>query len=190
MAQEKFKIKNLKFKINDKILSCVLASVLFFVFTGTSVYAESSYVLPYPSSMPGSIFYKPRIVWEKIMRYWHFGNFGQFEYSLKQSDKYLVEAKTLFEYKQFLLGYEALIKSDEYFIQSPLHLELARRENKNIEDKKNIFRSAALKHMEILYRLKNEVPKTFEWAPEKSSPTILNLKGAISKSIGIRKNNL
>ena len=190
MAQEKFKIKNLKFKINDKILSCVLASILFFVFTGTSVYAESSYVLPYPSSMPGGILYKPHLVWEKIMKYWHFGNFGQFEYNLKQSDRYLVEAKTLFEYKQFLLGYSALIKSDSYFSQSPLYLELAKKENKNIEDKKNILRGAALKHMEILYRLKNEVPKTFEWTPEKSSSTALSLEDTISESIEIRKNKL
>lgn len=190
MAQEKFKIEKLKFKISNKILLCVLASILLFVFSRAPVYAESSYILPYPSAMPGSIFYKTHLVWEKVMKYWYFGNFGQFEYNPKQSDKYLVEAKTLFEYKQFLLAYGALIKSDSYFAQSPLYLRLAKRENKDIENKKNILKNAALKHIEILYLLKNEVPEKFEWRPEKSSPTKLNLKEAISKSIEIRKNNL
>lgn len=167
---------------------CLFLLVLFFlVFLKAPVFAQSSYVLPYPSSMPGSISHKPRIVWEKIMKYWYFGNFGQFEYNLKQSDKYLVEAKILFEYKQFLLGYEALIKSDSYFLQVSSHLELAKRENKDIEDKKNILKSAALKHIEALDLLTNEVPKTFEWTPEKSSPTTLNLEKAISESIEIRK---
>lgn len=175
---------------SGKFFAFAIAIYLLIAVFPRDVFAQSSYVLPYPSSMPGSIFYKPRIVWEKVMNYWHFGNFGQFEYNLKQSDKYLVEAKTLFEYKQFLLAYNALIKSDRYFMQSPLYLELARKENKNIKDKKNIFRGAALKHIEILYRLKNEVPKTFEWKPEKSSPTTLNLFEAISKSIEIRENNL
>lgn len=175
---------------SGKFFAFAIAIYLLIAVFPRDIFAQSRYVLPYPSSMPGSIFYKPRIVWETIMRYWHFGNFGQFEYSLKQSDKYLVEAKTLFEYKQFLLGYEALIKSDSYFLQVPSHLELAKEENKDIEDKKNILKSAVLKHIETLYRLKNEVPKTFEWAPEKSSPTTLNLEKAISESIEIRENNL
>lgn len=175
---------------NEKFSCLFLLALFFLVFLKAPAFAQSNYVLPYPSSMPGSILYKPHLVWEKIMRYWYFGNFGQFEYNLKQSNKYLVEAKTLFEYKQFLLGYEALIKSDSYFLQVSSHLELAKRENKDIEDKKDILKSAVLKHIEVLDLLTNEIPEKFEWAPEKSSPTILNLKGAISKSIEIRKNNL
>src|SRR5690242_14133057 len=88
--------------------------LFFFIFSQPS-YALSSYVLPYPSTMPGGVSYKIHLVWEKIMQYWYFGDFGSYEYNLKQSDKYLVEAKTLFEYNQFLLGYNALQKSNDYF---------------------------------------------------------------------------
>ena len=68
------------------------------------MFAESQYVLPYPSAMPGSFLYKLNLVQEEILRYWYFGDFGQFKYNLGLSDKYLVEAKTLFEYKQYLLA--------------------------------------------------------------------------------------
>ncbi|MDO8621161.1 MAG: DUF5667 domain-containing protein [Candidatus Levybacteria bacterium] len=184
MAQTKFKMTNGKFFV------FAIAIYLLIIVFPRAIFAQSSYVLPYPSAMPGSIFYKTHLVWEEIMKYWYFGNFGQFAYNLKQSDKYLVEAKTLFEYKQFLLAYTALMKSDSYFAQSPLYLGLAKKENKDIEDKKNILKNAALKHTEVLEFLKNEVPEKFEWTPEKSSPTKLNLEEAISKSIEIRKNNL
>ncbi len=191
MAQTNLKSQNSKLKMtNGKLFAFAIIIYLLIVVFPPAIFAQSNYVLPYPSSMPGSASYKLHLVWEKMMRYWHFGSFGQFEYNLKQSNKYLVEAKTLFEYKQFLLGYKALIKSDSYFSQAPLYLKLAEREDKNIANKKNILQNAALKHIEVLELLKSEVPEKFEWKPEKSPPTILNLKEAILKSIEIRKNNL
>src|ERR1700749_87312 len=77
--------------------------------------ADSPYVLPYPSFMPGTIFYKIDRVIEIFEKYWYFGDFGQFTYNLKESDKYLVQAKTLFEYQQYLLAMVALQQSDAYF---------------------------------------------------------------------------
>src|SRR3989338_9822486 len=103
------------------------------------VYAESSYVLPYPSYMPGSVYYKTHLVLEKLERYWYFGNFSQFVYNLKLSDKYLVEAKTLFEYKQYLFAYDALKKSDVYFDKAFLFLNKAKEEGKNIAQKEKLF---------------------------------------------------
>ncbi len=83
-----------------------LVSILFFLlslFLPLSSFAQSDYVLPYPSSMPGSIYYKLHLAWESVIEYWNFGDFGQFIYNLKQFNKYVVEAKTLFEYIQYLL---------------------------------------------------------------------------------------
>src|SRR5687768_12398331 len=90
-------------------------TVLLFLFTPASTLAQSDYVLPYPSSMPGSSLYKIRLIFEEINKYWYFGNISQFTYNLRQSDKYLIEAKTLFEYKQYFLAYQALEKSNHYF---------------------------------------------------------------------------
>lgn len=153
-------------------------------------YAESSYVLPYPSFMPGSPFYKLNLIKEEILKYWYFGNFGQFTYNLKQSDKYLVEAKTLFEYKQYLLGYQALKNSDNYFRQTLPYLLKAQAGGKEIIQKETILKEATLKHIEVLDLIKQQVPRQFVWRPEKSLPTTLNLHSEIEKSIKVKKQTL
>jgi len=161
-----------------------LVSILFL--SALPSYASSTYVLPYPSTMPGSIFYKIHLVEETVLRYWYFGDFGQFTYNLKESDKYLVEAKTLFEYNQYLLGYEALKKSDVYFSKTLPYLLKAQKQGKDISANRDLLSQAALKHKEVLLTVKQEVPPVFNWTPEKSALTVLNLKAAIDASIAIR----
>ncbi len=156
---------------------------LLFLFFTTPTFAQSTYVLPYPSAMPGSVWYKVSLVKEMLSKYWQYGDFGQFDYNLKQSDKYLVEAKILFDYKQYLLGYSALLKSDKYFIQIPKHLESASKNGKIINDKKKIFIEASLKHTEELKKMKDSVPEVFTWTPEKNEPTVLMLSKTINSSI-------
>lgn len=162
---------------------------LFFI-TINQVFAESNYILPYPSNMPGGLSYKIHLLYENISKYWYFGDFGQFNYNLKMADKYLVEAKTLFEYKQYLLGYKALRKSDFYFSNTLLNLIKAEKNNKNIAQKKIILRQAAQKHIEILERMEADNPATFNWQPEKTSSTILEIKKAIEVAADIRKKSL
>lgn len=172
---------------NIKIFIFVL--LLFFLFTFPS-FALSNYVLPYPSSMPGSTIYKIHLAYEKIMKYWNFGNYGQFFYNLKQSDKYLVQSKTLFEYNQYLLAYDALSKSDQYFINTHPFLINAIKEGKNISENREILIQAAQKHIETLLKLKKDVPQNFTWVPEKDKPTNLKIWDAVDKSIEIRKKYL
>ena len=167
----------------------VIIIFLFCVLT-SSAFAKSEYVLPYPSTMPGSIFYKVSLVKEKVMQYWYFGSFGQFFYNLKQSDKYLVEAKTLFEYNQYLLGFQALQKSNQYFLKTKPYLIKAQSEGKDISENSNILSNAALKHAEVLTDLEGRLPKSFIWTPEKDKPTNLNLKNMIEESIDIREKYL
>lgn len=161
--------------------------VLFFLFfLKTSVSAESNYVLPYPSAMPGSIFYKVHFLLERASKYWYFGDFGQFNYNLKFSDKYLVEAKILFEYNQYLLASQALGKSDRYFEKIHPNLEKAKNNGKNIKEQRQILGQAAKKHIEILTALKKILPENFIWTPEKSTPTSLNFKDMLNHSIEVR----
>ena len=150
------------------------------------VFAQSSYVLPYPSSMPGSFSYKIHLIYENISKYWYFGDFGQFAYNLKMADKYLVEAKTLFEYKQYLLGYKALKKSDQYYVNVLPSLLIAEKNGKNILQKKVMFDEASQKHIEVLMLMRSSIPSIFTWEPEKSASTILNLKEALDMSIRLR----
>lgn len=173
-----------------KVLSLFLSVVVIFLLLAHSVYADSEYVLPYPSVMPGSKLYAIKDLLDKTMKVWYFGNFGQFDYTLKQSDKYLVEAKTLFEYKQYLLGYNALIQSNNYIVQAPSFLTKARKAGENTQEKKSIFTSATQKHIEVLQSLKSSLPKSFLWQPEKSTSTDLQLQSFLQKSIELRRNLL
>jgi len=169
------------------ILKTLTLAILFILIFSRTVHADSSYVLPYPSFMPGNPLYKVNLIKDEILKYWYFGSFGQFKYNLKQADKYLVEAKTLFEYKQYLLGSEALKKSDNFFTQTTINLNTARGEGKDIKGNFLILKNAGSKHIEVLSKLGNEVPESFTWSPEKKKPTILQLKKDIDNSIEIRK---
>ena len=71
-----------------------IITLFLFMVSARLVYAESDYVLPYPASMPGSKFYILQEIKNNLMKYWYFGNFGQFTYNLNQADKFIVEAKT------------------------------------------------------------------------------------------------
>lgn len=162
----------------------------FFLFVSSKAIAQSSYVLPYPSNMPGNMSYNIHLIYESISRFWHLGDFGQFSYSLKMSDKYLVEAKTLFEYKQYLLGYKALKKSDKYFTDILPNLIKAKKNGKSIFQKKSVLNQASKKHVEALNKMRVDTPNAFDWQPEKSAPTTLNLKQAIDESVRLREENI
>lgn len=171
---------------NEKLFFISLIVFFIFVLSPQLVLAQSDYVLPYPSYMPGSKFYIVHRIWEEAIKYWYFGDFGQFTYNLNQSDKYLVEAKTLFEYKQYLLGYKALKKSDRFFSMIPFYLQKAKQEGKNTDQKKELLKQAVLKHIEVLTSMQYTVPQHFVWKPEKDSPTDLALRESIQNSISIR----
>lgn len=157
--------------------------------TSTSAWAQS-YVLPYPSSMPGSFLYKFHKTYESISKYWHFGEFASFKYNLKYADKYLIEAKTLFEYNQHLLAYKALENSNYYFSKIPDSLKEAKLSGKNTKEKEDIFREASKKHIEILNLLREQTPESFVWTPEKENASNLFIHKLIGNSIKLRQNVL
>lgn len=173
------------------IVQVVLILVFLFVSSTTSVFSQTNdYVLPYPSSMPGSVFYKLRLIGEKLQEVWYFGSFGKYVYNTKQADKYLVEAKILFEYKQYLLGSKALKKSNYYFSQIKKSLTSASQEKKDITDKKNLLSEEAKKHIEILTFLQKELPEKFIWQPENSPSETLLLHNMLEEAISIREKAL
>ncbi len=137
--------------------------------------------------MPGSKIYQLHVIIEKIQKYFYFGDFGQILYNIKESDKYLVEAKVLFEYKQYLLGLDALNKSNAYFMASCQALKETKQEDKDISEKQKMLIDASTKHKEILLDVKNAVPKGFNWSPEKNGSTSLKLWSDIDVAIIIRK---
>ncbi len=137
------------------------------LFIAPSVRAD--YVLPYPSYMPGNKLYRVTRIIDKLKNYWYFGEIGQAKYHLGLADKYLVEAKTLFEYRQYLLAVDALQRSDDEFKKVPKNLD------------------AAEKHIEVLTQLLSIVPDAFTWTSEKAEATQLPLKNLLEASIRLRQ---
>ncbi len=174
-------------KTNLKLLLIlVFFAGLFLINQNNIVLAQSSYVLPYPSAMPGSIFYRVNLVKDELYKHWYFGDFGKFKYNLKMSDKYLVESKTLFEYKQYLLGYQALLRSDNYFSKIKPALKSSEKNGKNTSEKIGVLKEAVRKHVEELKKVRLIVPEKFQWVPEKDDSTNLILWQAIDHSLELR----
>lgn len=172
---------------NGRVARVVICLIFFLIISKSVTFAYLSYVLPYPSAMPGNKVYILRLVLEQIEKYWYFGNLSQFKYNLSLSDRYLVEAKTLFEYNQFLLAYRALQKSDNYFSKTPYFLLLAKKEGKDISEKQAILLSASEKHQEVLKLLETQLPAVYTWTPEKEKSSTLQIKNSIERSIKIRQ---
>ena len=155
----------------------------------TTVFA-SDYVLPYPSYMPGNKLYKVSRLIDKLQNYWYWGNIAQEQYHLGLADKYLVEAKTLFEYNQYLLAADALNRSNQQFQLVRPYIVKAQKQGVDVKDILNIFSAAEEKHEEVLNILEKEVPETFVWTPEKDKPTNLPLHQLLEQAVVIRKNEI
>ena len=163
------------------IVICIL---LYSFFIPQIVFAK--YVLPYPSYMPGNKLYTISKVWETLESWWYWGAIGQTKYHMMLADKYLVEAKTLFEYKQYMLAINALQKSDEHILQVPKSIILGERQGKDMTQFSSLFTQEQDVHRVVLVALQTELPKTFIWTPEKAIPTTLDINGVLSRAIILR----
>lgn len=148
---------------------------------------EASYILPYPSYMPGSKLYTISRTADRIKAYWYFGDIGKIRYHMALSDKYLVEAKTLFEYKQYLLAVDALSRSDWEFLRIPDNLLLAKKHGKDVDYLVGIYRDEARSHMDIINRILLDTPETFLWEPEKEEANLLMIHKYLQIAADVRK---
>jgi len=168
---------------NNKIFVCLLC-IFGFLSLATIIHAD--YVLPYPSYMPGNKLYKVSRILDILENYWNFGAVAQTKFHLELADKYLVEAKTLFEYKQYLLATDALNRSDNQFSSLPVHLVSVKNEGVDTTQLHQTIQEAAVKHTDVLEALLAVTPVTFNWTPEKSQPTMLDVHALIQQAIAIR----
>ena len=146
----------------------------------------ADYVLPYPSYMPGNKLYRVIRIVDQLKRYWYWGNIAQLKYHMGLSDKYLVEAKTLMEYNQYLLAADALIRSDNEFMQLTKYVGGAKNEHVDVTHYKELVSGAAQKHTQVLSSLMLLVPKEFTWTPEKAKATDLKLQDMLNASVTVR----
>lgn len=149
---------------------------------------QADYVLPYPSFMPGSSLYKISSVLDKMKRSWYFGNIAQLKYRMAMSDKKLVEAKTLFEYKQYPLAISALDKSTEA-AKYLLHL-LGKAQATGIDTKlqRETICDEMTVHGKELEILKKNLPPSFLWQEEKKAAVDLPIQTTLEDAMRVRKN--
>ena len=119
---------------------------------------RAEYVLPYPSYLPGNKLYHLSRFWDATKKWWYFGSISSLKYHLQLADKYLVEAKTLFEYKQYLLGRDALLRSNSQFQILPKFITDAAIEGKDIKIWQNLVEEAGAKHIDVMEKLLRELP--------------------------------
>lgn len=157
--------------------------LLFIVFCFFVAPIQAAHILPYPSYMPGNKLYKVSRILDVVKNYWYFGSIAQIKYQLALSDKYLVEAKTLFEYKQYLLGVDALKRSTKEFQEMPIHVKQGQLEKKDMSLQISSISESAQAHKNVLLSMKEASPDVYHWTPEKDDPTNLNLHNEIDRGI-------
>lgn len=166
-----------------KIILFLFISLLIIAFP-CKIYA--SYTLPYPGIMPGNKLYLLAEAIDYTKGFFAFGDFATFSYNLSQSDKYLIEAKTLFEYGQHELALRALKKSNLHINESKKAIELAAKHHKNISEKEKKLHSAIDKHNQILSKLYQELPEEVLWSEEDQVPVKLKLRKEINTAVNLR----
>lgn len=166
------KVLSIKNKLLQLLGLYIILNILYIVLPYP---IHAAYVLPYPSYMPGNKLYSVSRMIDAMKKYWYFGAISQVKYHLELSDKYLVEAKTLFEYKQYLLATDALLRSTEAFQALESDIKRAVDQHKDMRVFVGEIEDAGSAHQEVLLNLKSSTPETFRWTPEKASASDLFL---------------
>lgn len=162
----------------------ILIIFLLILYLPNKVFAED-YVLPYPGFMPGHPLYKVSELIDHIQKWWSFGSFSKFKYHLGMADKKLVEAKTLFEYKQYLLASQTLPQYESHLRKVNFYLRQAQNEGKNISEKRIVFGNAIARHKEIFQGMEKELPENFLWTPEKAESQTIEIKKILEEIIKV-----
>lgn len=147
---------------------------------------QAEYVLPYPSFMPGNTLYKISTLLDKLKAHWSFGNIAQLKYRMSMADKKLVEAKTLFEYKQYALAMNALYESTAQAASVPRLLESAKAQGIDMKELNKTVCEQINVHQEVLQKLRTSLPAVFAWQEEKKDAVNLPIREAFDSAVKTR----
>jgi uncharacterized protein (UPF0332 family) len=163
----------------------ILLAILFFSLSFSPIHAID-YVLPYPSYMPGNPLYLVRQLLERAQEYWYFGDIAKVKYHMKMADKYLVEAKTLFEYGQLRLAIDSLHKSNYHFSSAVLYERDVIFDKKDNGEQKQELKEAGEKHADLIKELDSKLPDEIEWQEEKKQKEEISLSMLFKEAMVIR----
>jgi hypothetical protein len=155
--------------------------LLYMISHASLVHAE--YVLPYPSYMPGNTLYKISTFLDTLKKYWYFGNIAQLTYHMNMADKKLVEAKTLFEYKQYALALSALGNSKNHVELLPTLLIRGKRAGIDMKKLTAAVCGEMGEHQKVIQTLKESLPITYTWQEEKKDAIKLSIQDELDHSM-------
>jgi hypothetical protein len=164
----------------------VMCTLFLLLQVGTVQGAESEYTLPYPSYMPGHRLYTAQVIWDRAMEWWYFGDIAKTKYHLELSDRTLVQARTLFDYKQYLLATESLSASNIHFISAVLYASDVESSHKDGGLLLAILRNAADTHTKLLDNLAQNYTEDITWSSERQEPVLLPVPFLLRQSLIIR----
>lgn len=166
-----------------KIYMCLFLFVIFISYA-RPVYAE--YVLPYPSYMPGNKLYAVSKFIDKVRGVWSFGNIAQLKYRMSLADKYLVEAKTLFEYKQYAFAVNALKRSSiEIGFITP-YVQNAQQKGIDMSQFRKLICEQMVVHQLVISALGVGLPESYIWQEEKKNAVDLPINLLLNEAAALR----
>lgn len=170
----------------NRTFCVIILATFLYLLPVAHIHTVTAYTLPYPSYMPGHTLYTPRILWDQVMEWWHFGSISKTKYHLALSDRYLVEAVTLLEYKQYLLAVSALSHSNTHFISSVLYARDVVDEQKDKGLQATILKEAGKEHTRVLTVQAETFVENITWSAEHEDPVTLELPFLLRQSLIIR----
>jgi len=119
--------------------------------------SEIAYYLAYPGILPDHFLYPFKMVRDRIRLWLTTDSIKKAEVMLLYADKRLGAARALIEGNKFSLGITTLEKGEKYLEQAVGELEKAKE--KGLEVGKNLekFKTAALKHEEVILSVGNNL---------------------------------
>jgi hypothetical protein len=106
------------------------------------------------------------------------------------SDKYFVESKILFEYKQYSLAVNALVRSNIELERLPRIFEAVIKEKKEIHRIFTETKEDMTVQIQLLQQMKEIFPIQYSWEPENQQASVLKIGEEIDNAIFIRQSVL
>lgn len=119
---------------------------------------DVTYDLPYPGILPDSPFYLLKAFRDKLVSFFITDAQKQAEFDLLQADKRLVAAQYLLKeptHSNSLVS-TTVSKAENYFDESITNIAEAKKEGRLVNDFLDRLNRAGIKHLQVLYIMKNQ----------------------------------
>jgi len=123
---------------------------------------------------------------DKVRGIWSFGNIAQLKYRMSLADKYLVEAKILFEYKQYVFAVDALKKSSTEIGMITPFVQNAQQKGIDMRQFRKLICEQMVVHQSVISALSVGLPESYIWQEEKKNAVDLPINILLNEATAVR----